>query len=69
LAEAGVAKAQFHIGAMVLEGRLGPPDRVGAYVWLSRAVANGYAPARPLLEEVEAALTPAERRAAEARLP
>ena len=56
LARAGVAKAQFHLGAMLYEGRLGEPDLEGAREWLGRAVANGYERAEPLLREVEARL-------------
>lgn len=50
LAERGDARAQFHIGAMLLEGRLGAPHPAAAARWLLRALDGGYAPARALLE-------------------
>lgn len=68
LAEAGNAKAQFHLGAMLFEGRLGAPDPVNAYVWLERSVRNGYQPAAALRDRVRARLGPEQLRAAQARL-
>jgi len=65
LAEAGNAKAQFHLGAMLFEGRLGPPDNVEAYVWLERAVRGGYRPAAGLRDRVRALLGPDELRRAQ----
>lgn len=60
LAEAGNARAQFHLGALYLEGRLAPPDPEEAYLWLARAAAAGQAAAAPLRDRVAEAL-PAER--------
>jgi hypothetical protein len=60
LAASGQARAQFHFGALMYEGRTAPPDRVMAYVWLSRAVDGGYLPAIELRREVRAAMSDAE---------
>lgn len=68
LAEAGNAKAQFHLGAMLFEGRLGPPDNLAAYVWLERAVRNGYAPAAELRDRMRELLGEEELRQAAERL-
>lgn len=68
LAERGNAKAQFHLGAMLFEGRLGPPDNVAAYVWLERAVRGGYRPAVELRDRVRALLGPDELRRAQEML-
>lgn len=66
LAEAGNARAQFHLGALYLEGRVGPPDPEAAYLWLARAAAAGQAAAVPLRDRVAEALPP-DRRAELAR--
>ncbi|GBD42846.1 hypothetical protein HRbin40_00302 [bacterium HR40] len=60
LAEAGVARAQFHLGAMLYEGRLGPPDRVQAYIWLERAVRGGDPRAAALRDRVRADMSERE---------
>ena len=60
LAASGDPRAQFHFGALMYEGRTAPPDRVMAYVWLSRAVDGGYLPAIELRREVRAAMSEAE---------
>jgi TPR repeat protein len=63
LAESGNARARFHLGALYLEGRLGPPDYEAAYRWLALAAAAGQAAAVPLRDRAAAALPP-ERAAA-----
>lgn len=68
LAEAGNARAQFHLGALYFEGRLGPPDPAEAYLWLSRAAAGGQQAARPLRDRVAEALPPERRAELDARL-
>ena len=71
LAEAGVARAEYQLGAMYYEGRLGPPDLVAAYGWVGRAAAQGYPPASELLARIAGGMTPrqleeARRRAGDA---
>ncbi len=61
LAEQGKAKAQFHLGAMLLEGRVAPPDAVGARRWLEKALANGYRPASSLLSTIDGVADKAAR--------
>jgi TPR repeat protein len=68
LAEAGNARAQFHLGALYLEGRLGPPDPAEAYLWLARAAAGGQQAARPLRDRVAEALPPERLAELDARL-
>ncbi|MCX8099825.1 MAG: hypothetical protein N3D77_01130 [Geminicoccaceae bacterium] len=63
LAEAGNARAQFHLGALYLEGRIGPPDYALAYRWLALAARAGQAAAAPLRDQAAARL-PAETLAA-----
>lgn len=63
LAEAGNARARFHLGALYLEGRLGPPDFEAAYRWLALAAEAGQSAALPLRERAAASLS-AERLAA-----
>jgi TPR repeat protein len=58
LAEAGVARAEYQLGAMYYEGRLGPPDLVAAYGWVGRAAAQGYPPASELLARIAGGMTP-----------
>jgi hypothetical protein len=65
LAAQGVARAQFHLAALYLEGRIGPVDRVAAHGWATRAQGGGHGPARELLARIEREATPAERAAFE----
>jgi hypothetical protein len=58
LAEAGNARARFHLGALYLEGRLGPPDPEAAYRWLALAAEAGQAAAAPLRDQAAARLPP-----------
>lgn len=58
LAEAGNARAQFHLGALYLEGRIGPPDYALAYRWLAQAARAGQAAAAPLRDQAAARLPP-----------
>jgi TPR repeat protein len=60
----GEARAQFHLGSLLFEGRTGPPDLVMAYVWLSRAVTGGHLPAIEVRRRVRAAMTEAQYEAA-----
>ncbi len=64
----GEVLAQFHLGSLLLEGRTGPPDRVMAYVWLSRAVAGGHLPAIEMRRRARAAMTDEEYASASAIL-
>ncbi len=54
LAERGVAKAQFHLAALYLEGRVGGRALQAAWRWAVRARDAGYAPAERLIEAIEA---------------
>ena len=53
LAKTGHAKAQFHLGGMLFEGRIGSPDIKKARYWLNKATAQQYRPAFELLEAIE----------------
>ncbi len=64
LAAAGDRRAQFYLGSLLFEGRSAPPDRVMAYVWLSRSVDAGYLPAIDMRRRVRAAMSEAEYEAA-----
>jgi TPR repeat protein len=57
LAEAGVPKAQFHLGAMYYEGRFGRRDLATAYAWVRRAAEQGYFRAPALLAQIETEMT------------
>ena len=61
LAERDVAMAEFGLGALFVEGRLGAPDRVAGYRWLARAAGQGFAPAARLARDVAGQMTEAER--------
>jgi serine/threonine protein kinase len=56
----GNAKAQFALGEMYAAGRGVPQNNFQAYVWFSRAAHAGHAEAKPRVEQVKAALQPAE---------
>lgn len=58
LAEAGNARARFHLGALFLEGRVGPSDPAAAYRWLALAAEAGQAAALPLRDQAAARLSP-----------
>lgn len=60
LAATDNARAQFHFGSLLFEGRLGEPDLVMAHVWLSRAIANGHLPAIEMRRRVRAAMSEAD---------
>jgi TPR repeat protein len=70
IAEAGGARAEYHLGTMCYEGRLGPPDLAAAYAWVSRAVAGGETRAAGFLAQITSEMTPGQleeaRRRAEA---
>ena len=59
-ADQGNAKAQLALGEMYAAGRGVPQNNFQAYVWFSRAVRAGNAAAKPRVEQVRAALQPAE---------
>jgi len=59
LAEAGEARAQFHLGALYFEGRGVPRDLTQARRWLRRALEQGQERARFLLGRVETQLAKA----------
>ncbi|MEZ5864695.1 MAG: hypothetical protein R3D25_11770 [Geminicoccaceae bacterium] len=60
----GDARAQFHLGSLLFEGRNDPPDLVQAYVWLSRAVTGGHLPAIEVRRRVRSAMSEAQYEAA-----
>ena len=57
LAENGSPRAQFHLGSLLYEGRLGQPDLVQAYIWLTRSAQRGFGPALAMRERVRASMT------------
>jgi len=59
-ADQGNAKAQFALGEMYAAGRGVPQNNFQAYVWFSRAARAGNAEAKTRVEQVKAALQPAE---------
>jgi serine/threonine protein kinase len=59
-ANQGNAKAQLALGEMYAAGRGVPQNNFQAYVWFSRAARAGNAEARARVEQVKAALQPAE---------
>ncbi len=59
-ADQGNEKAQFTLGEMYAAGRGVPQNNFQAYVWFSRAARAGNAEAKPRVEQVKAALQPAE---------
>jgi TPR repeat protein len=59
-ADQGNAKAQFTLGEMYAAGRGVPQNNFQAYIWYSKAVRAGNAEAKPRVEQVKAALQPAE---------
>jgi Skp family chaperone for outer membrane proteins len=63
-AQAGVARAQFHLGALFFEGRGVPQDNRLAYAWLTLAQENGSPAAGALLRRLEDRIADAEREAA-----
>ena len=60
LAQAGSPRAQFHLGSLLFEGRVGEADLVQAYIWLSRSVSRGFGPALAMRERVRAMMSAAE---------
>ena len=57
LAEAGSPRAQFHLGSLLYEGRVGQPDLVQAYRWLSRSVERGFGPALSMRDRVRSSMS------------
>ena len=66
LAADGDMRGQFYLGSLLFEGRLGPPDRVMAYVWLDRAAEAGYLPAIEMRRRVRALMSDEEFERAQA---
>ena len=60
LAMSGDMRAQFYLGSLLFEGRLGQTDLVMAYVWLKRSVDSGYLPAIEMRRRVRAAMSEEE---------
>lgn len=60
LAMTGDMRAQFYLGSLLFEGRLGQADLVMAYVWLKRSVDSGYLPAIEMRRRVRAAMSEEE---------
>jgi TPR repeat protein len=68
-ARQGLADAQYNLAGLFERGGNGiPPDDVEAYVWLTRASAQGHEAARQMLALVGARLTPQQRTSVEQRL-
>lgn len=68
-ARQGLADAQYNLGSLYERGGNGvPPDDIEAYVWLTRASAQGHHDARQMLALVTARLTPQQRTSAEQKL-
>lgn len=61
-------EAQYALGVSYSEGSAGAVDHLEAYVWLSRAVLNGYERARSYLEQVAPQLTPEQLEVAQRRV-
>ena len=66
LAADGDRRGQFYLGSLLFEGRLGPPDRVMAYVWLDRAAEAGYLPAIEMRRRVRSLMSDEEFERAQA---
>jgi TPR repeat protein len=60
LAMNGDMRAQFYLGSLLFEGRLGQTDLVMAYVWLKRSVDSGYLPAIEMRRRVRASMSEEE---------
>ena len=56
----GDMRAQFYLGSLLFEGRLGQTDLVMAYVWLKRSVDSGYLPAIEMRRRVRASMSEEE---------
>ena len=68
-ARQGLADAQYNLGSLYERGGNGiPPDDVEAYIWLTRASAQGHEGARQMQALVGARLTPVQKTSAEQRL-
>ena len=67
-ADQGNAKAQFTLGEMYATGRGVPQNNFQAYIWYTKAVRAGNAEAKGRVEQVKAALQPAEIRQADSLL-
>ncbi|MEM7222171.1 MAG: hypothetical protein AAF495_04290 [Pseudomonadota bacterium] len=68
LAEQGVARAQFYVGALYRDGAGVNRDMVQAYVWLKRSDERGYIYAKGLLDRVSKEMNPEQLAQAEAVL-
>ncbi len=60
LAMSGDMRAQFYLGSLLFEGRLGHPDRVMAYGWLKLSVDSGYLPAIEMRRRIRSSMSEAE---------
>ena len=67
LARQNIPRAQYHLGTLLYEGRVGPPEPVRAYVLLTRAARAGINRAEPLRLRLRAEMSPDQRDEAEAR--
>ena len=61
LADAGVVRAQFHLGALYYEGRGVDKDLARAYMLLRQAETAGFSDARIILALIESKLPEADR--------
>ena len=68
LADQGVARAQFYVGALYRDGAGVGRDMVQAYVWLKRSDDLGYIYAKGLLDRVSKEMTPEQLAEAQAVL-
>jgi hypothetical protein len=60
-AEQGQPMAQASLGGCYLNGRGVEKDLVAAHAWLTRSAAGGFDRVKPVLEQLEKVLSPAER--------
>lgn len=60
-AEQGLPMAQASLGACYLHGLGVEKDSVQAHAWLTRSVAGGFERVKPVLAQLEKALSPSER--------
>ena len=65
LAQAGYPRAQFHLGALFLEGRGTDRNDALAYAWLTIARENGSQNAKPLLAQLRERMSDADMNRAE----
>lgn len=60
MADAGDPKAQFHLGGLNYDGKLGQPNLTVAYRYLTNAIEGGFGPALALRQRVRNEMTATE---------